>query len=57
MLDVPVYRRLTDAPAVDAWLFTELRDPAEMLRDLYREAGTNRVLVPSILGLRPVGPD
>ena len=57
LLDVPVYRRLADAPEVDAWLFTELRDPAEKLRDLSREAGANRVLVPSILGLRPVGPD
>lgn len=56
LLDVPVYRCLSDAPEVDAWLFTELRDPAEGLKDLCGAVGANRVLVPSILGLRPVAP-
>lgn len=53
LLDIPVVRTLSAAPEVDAWLFTELRDPAPQLKDLSAKAGRDKVLVPSILGLQP----
>ncbi len=52
LLDIPLFRSLSAAPAVDAWLFTELRDPAQQLEALSAEVGRDRVLVPSILGLQ-----
>ena len=50
-LDLPVIHDLEDAPELDAWLFTELTDSAERLRQLRESLSADRVLVPSILGL------
>ncbi len=53
-LNVPVIYALADAPQLDAWLFTELTDSAARLQRLRDAVGVERVLVPSILGLKPV---
>ena len=52
LLDIPVFRRLSDAPEVDAWLFTEFREPGAQLEALSAIVGRGAVLVPSILGMR-----
>lgn len=53
LLDIPVVKSLSAAPAVDAWLFTELHDPATQLNALSANAEPGKVLVPSIFGLQP----
>ena len=50
-LNLPVIHDLSDAPDLDAWLFTELNDAAGRCQQLRDFVGDERVLVPSILGL------
>jgi hypothetical protein len=52
-LNLPVIHELSDAPHLDAWLFTELNDAADHLQRLRRRVNDEQVLVPSILGLKP----
>jgi DNA-binding MarR family transcriptional regulator len=47
----PVSRRLEDGPAADAWLVTDLIDPAQTLRELRARRPQDRILVPRLLGL------
>jgi len=52
--DHPVLTSLTDAGQCDAWMLTDLSDPQAFYDRLARELGAERIVVPAILGVRPM---
>jgi DNA-binding MarR family transcriptional regulator len=49
-----VFARVADLPASDAYFVTDLQAPAQTYRLAAQHAGSERVLVPDILGLKPI---
>lgn len=50
-LNKPVWKKLSEAPAGDAYLVTALHDPQQRLNELLEVVEREKILVPDVLGL------